>query len=158
MEIIFPRILLLVQPFSMCINKVLLGLLIVFCISDSAAAQKNKQTPPEIDLDIVFQKVEIEAGTNRNDWDAYMKKSTVLPVSVAKSIPAGTYKVLVSFIINIDGKVYDVKADNDPGYGLASRAVEIFKGYKGKWQPANQCGRLVKSYKKLPVVFTVAEE
>jgi protein TonB len=141
----------------MHIPTLLLWSLTVFCFSATVNAQKNKQTS-EIDLDFTFKKIEIEAGTNKFDWDVYMKKSTVLPASVAKSIPAGIYKVLVSFIINIDGKVSEVKADSDPGYGLASRAVDIFKGYKGKWQPANQCGRLVKSYKKLPVVFTIPGE
>jgi protein TonB len=115
-----------------------------------------KDTSSE-DWDHIFTKIEIEAGTNLQDWSSSMRKNTVLPASVAKSISAGTYNVLISFIVNIDGTVYDIKADNDPGYGLASRAIKIFKGYKGKWRAAVQCGRLVKSYKKEPVIFVISE-
>ncbi len=139
----FPR---LVMSFILC------------CMVTGAAAQKKavKKNASE-DWDHVFTKIEIEAGTNRQDWDSYMRSSTVLPDSLAKTIPPGTYHVLISFIVNVDGTVYDIKADNDPGYGLAPQAIRIFKGYKGKWRSAIQCGRLVRAYKKEPVIFVVAE-
>lgn len=131
---------------------------ILCCMVTGAAAQKKemKKKAPE-ELDFVFTKIEIEAGTNRQDWDSYMRRSAVLPDSLAKTIPPGTYNVLISFIVNVDATVYDIKADNDPGYGLAPLAVKIFKGYKGKWRSAIQCGRLVRAYKKEPVIFVVAE-
>ncbi|AXY77576.1 hypothetical protein D3H65_27920 [Paraflavitalea soli] len=38
--------------------------------------------------------------------------------------------------------VYDIKAENDPGYGLAPLAVQIFKGYQGNGGlPYNVAGR-----------------
>jgi protein TonB len=125
----------------------------------SAAAQKNtKKASTEEEVDKIFTKVEIDGGTNIQEWTNYMKKSTVLPEALRKAIPPGTYKVQISFILDIHGKLSDIKADNDPGYDLAERALKIFKGYKGLWQPANQCGRSVKSYKKMPVIFVVPAE
>lgn len=141
----------------MALSRLVLLLLFIGCMATGATAQQVKKNTSTEDWDKVFTKVEIEAGTNRQDWDSYMRKNAVLPASVARSIPPGTYKVLISFIIDINGSLQEIKADNDPGYGLATRALEIFKGYKGKWQPANQCGRLVKSYKKEPVIFVVSE-
>jgi protein TonB len=130
-------------------------LVTVFAISLPASAQKKEKPVETYDIERVFTKIEINAGTNTQDWFCYTKESTVLPDSLAKTIPAGTYKVLISFIVNTDGKLSDVKADNDPGYGLAGRALKIFSGYKGKWTPANQCGRSVKSYEKRPIIFVV---
>lgn len=132
-------------------------LLCCCCTLHLAAQKKNAVFSDTSGDDQVFTKIkiEIEAGPNLQDWHTYMRKSTVLPDSVAKSIPPGTYHVLVSCIIDISGRVYDIGAKNDPGYGLVHRALEIFKGYKGKWQPANQCGRLVKSYKTMPVTFVI---
>lgn len=128
------------------------------CTALSVTAQKKRAVFSDTsDHDFVFTKIEIEAGTNPQDWHTYMRKSTVLPPAVAKAIPPGTYNVLVKFIIGVEGKLYDIKADNDPGYGLAARAVEVFKGYKGKWQPATQCGRFVKSYKTMPVTFVISQ-
>jgi len=74
-----------------------------------------------------------------------------------RNIPPGTYKLLISFIIDANGRLQDIEVEKDPGYGLGKRALEIFKSYKGKWQPATQCGRFVKSYKKEPVTFVISE-
>lgn len=119
------------------------------------AQQKEKAAKPD-DMDHIFTKVEINAGTNEQDWYKYIQANTVLPDSATHNIPANTYKVLISFIIDTEGKLQDVKVVNDPGYGLGERALKIFNGYKGKWRPANQCGRTVKSYEKRPIIFVVA--
>lgn len=146
----------------MLVSRSLLSLLLCCVVTGAAARQVvNKKAPVKkkspADWDYVFTKVEIEAGPDRPDWDSYMRRSTVLPDSMAKTIPPGTYNVLISFIIKADGTVSDMKAENDPGYGLAARALEIFNNYKGKWRVGIQCGRAVKSYKKEPVIFVVAE-
>lgn len=137
-------------------TQLLLSLVLCSTITSVAAQKVVKKKAPG-DWDYVFTKVEIESGTNQQDWDSYMRKSTVLPDSLAESIPPGRYNVLISFVINVDGTVSNVKAENDPGYGLAARALMIFKGYQGKWRPGIQCGRMVKSYKKEPVIFIFPE-
>ena len=130
-------------------------LVMVFAISLPASAQKKEKPVETSDIELVFTKIEINAGPNTQDWFRYMKESTVLPDSLAKVIPAGTYKALISFIVYTDGTLHEVKVDTDPGYGLGVRTLKIFNGYKGKWTPANQCGRSVRSYEKRPVVFVV---
>ncbi len=139
----------------MTVTRYLLVPCVICCMVTGAAAQKATKNTSTEDYDKVFTKIEMEAGTNRQEWESYLRKSTLLPDSVRQSIPAGTHKVLISFIIDVHGKLSDIKVDKDPGYGLAERALKVFKGYKGEWQPANQCGRLVKSYKKMPVIFVV---
>ena len=103
----------------------------------------------------VFEKIEINAHTSQKAWAEHISKKTQLPDSVLKDIPAGTYKVNVQFVVDVHGNIGQVKAKNDPGYGLAEMAVEVISTYKGKWQPANQCGRNVKAYKEQPIVFIV---
>jgi hypothetical protein len=51
-------------------------------------------------------------------------------------MPPGAYKVDVQFIIDKHGNVGEIKAKNDPGFGLAKRAEKIVSGYNGTWQPA----------------------
>jgi len=103
----------------------------------------------------VFEKVEVNANTNQKQWNEHITNKTQLPDSVLKDIPAGTYKVNVQFVVDMHGNIGQIKAKNDPGYGLAQRAVSIISSYKGKWQPANQCGRNVKAYKEVPVTFLI---
>src|SRR5215204_5308566 len=80
----------------------------------------------------VFEKVEQNANTNKKTWNEHISKKTQLPDSVIKDIPAGTYKVNVQFVVDVHGNVGQVKAKNEPGYGLAKMAVEVISTYKGK--------------------------
>jgi protein TonB len=103
----------------------------------------------------VFERVEQNVGTNQKTWNEHIFKKTQLPDSVLKDIPAGTYKVNVQFIVDVHGNMGQIKALNDPGYGLAKRALNAVSSYKGEWKPANQCGRNVKAYTEQAIVFIV---
>jgi periplasmic protein TonB len=103
----------------------------------------------------VFEKIEVDAHTNQKAWAEHISKKTQLPDSVLKDIPAGTYKVNVQFIVDVHGNMGQIKALNDPGYGLGERAINAVSSYKGEWKSANQCGRNVKAYKKEVIVFIV---
>jgi periplasmic protein TonB len=103
----------------------------------------------------VFEKIEVNAHTDQKAWTEHISKKTHLPDSAIKDIPAGTYKVNVQFIVDVHGNIGQIKALNDPGYGLAERAINAISTYKGEWKPANQCGRNVKAYRKETIVFIV---
>ena len=103
----------------------------------------------------VFEKIEINAHTDQKAWAEHVSKKTQLPDSVLKDIPAGTYKVNVQFIIDVHGNMGQLKVLNDPGYGLAEKAINAVSSYKGEWKPANQCGRNVNAYRKETIVFIV---
>jgi protein TonB len=103
----------------------------------------------------VFTKVGIEAHTNEKAWANHINKCIQLPDSVLKNIPPGKYEISVQFIVDIHGNLGQIKALNDPGFGLAKRAVNAVSTYNGEWKPANQCGRSVKAYKKQSVTFII---
>ena len=145
------------KPWHMITNRFIFSLLIGCSLVTTATAQQVKKEAKEEDYDKIFTKIEILGGPNRADFGAYMRKATQLPDSVKKKIPPGTYKLLISFIIDSKGSLRDIAVENDPGYGLGKRALEIFTAYKGKWEPAIQCGRFVSSYKKEPVTFVITE-
>ena len=103
----------------------------------------------------VFEKIEVNAHTDQKAWTEHISKKTQLPDSAIKDIPGGTYKVNVRFIVDVHGNIGQIKALNDPGFGLAERAINSVSSYKGEWKPANQCGRNVKAYRKEAIVFIV---
>jgi protein TonB len=132
--------------------------IIFICIDFSmASAQDKKKVSKNEFEEKVFTKIEVEGGPDAG-WMPYLQKHSKLPDSIAKTIPAGAYTVTVTFIVDRYGSIIEVKADNDPGYGLASRAVKAIKNYKGKWTPANQCGNTVKSYKMQAITYVVTVE
>ncbi|HEV2483036.1 MAG TPA: TonB family protein [Puia sp.] len=61
--------------------------------------------------------------------------------------------MLVQFIVDKEGNVSDVEAVSGPeAGGLREEAMRVIR-QSGKWIPAIQNGRTVKSYKKQPVIF-----
>ena len=106
----------------------------------------------------VFEKIELEAGTNEKAWAEHIMKKTQLPDSTLKDIPAGTYKVNVQFVIDKHGNIGQIKAKNDPGFDLAKRAENVISTYNGTWRPATQCGRSVNSYRVQPVIFIIQSQ
>ena len=126
-------------------GTIFISLLFLLPITVLKAQDENK----------VFAKVEQNANTDQKTWMDHISKKTQLPDSIIKDIPTGSYKVNIQFVVDIHGNIGQVKAKNDPGYGLAKIAVDVISTYKGKWQPANQCGRNVKSYKEQPITFIV---
>jgi protein TonB len=57
--------------------------------------------------------------------------------------------VVVRFIVDKEGNVSDVEAISGPA-PLQKEAVRVIR-LSGKWEPAIQNGRKVKSYKKQPI-------
>lgn len=125
-------------------------------VGSSTLAQKISKTAEKED-EFVFTKVEMLAGPVPGLWNAYLKKVTALAGRSAAGIPPGVYRVTVRFIIDREGNLADVNAKNNPGFGLAKKAEAVILNYDGIWQPANQCGRNVRSYKEELIQFVVAD-
>lgn len=106
------------------------------------------------DLDKIFQKVEIESKYpgGATAWQRYLQRNLRFPDRAIEDGIGGT--VIIQFVVDREGIVSDVTALNDPGGGLAAEAIRIIKK-SGKWTPAEQNGRKVKSYKKQPITFRV---
>ncbi len=61
-------------------------------------------------------------------------------------------KVILSFIVEKDGSIGEVKILKDIGYGCGDEAVRIIKSMP-KWKPAKQRGKAVRQQFTLPVIF-----
>jgi protein TonB len=96
-------------------------------------------------------KIEIESefpGGSRAWFNFLNTHLTYPPKAVRKKIE-GT--VVLQFIVDKDGSISDLSAlSGDPI--LAEAALKAMAD-SPRWRPATQNGRLVKSYKKQPIVF-----
>jgi protein TonB len=115
--------------------------------------------PPKKDNpDSVFLSVEIESSYpgGIEAWRRFLIKnlSNNYPQEAADQGIKG--KVVVMFIVDRDGNVSDVHAIDGPKE-LHELAMRVIKK-SGKWQPAQQNGKIVNSYKRQPIVFTLADE
>ena len=106
----------------------------------------------------IFRKVEIQSEYpgGPEAWMRYLNKTFRYPEEAASTEMQGT--VVVQFIVDQAGNISDVEALSGPASGgLREEAVRVIR-MSGKWEPAIQNGRKVKSYKKQPIVFKLDVE
>ncbi|GGH76247.1 protein TonB [Filimonas zeae] len=111
------------------------------------------------DYDVEFKGVQIQAKFPGGDaaWRRYLERNLEKTLPVENGAPLGIYTVVVSFLVDKDGSISEVKAENNPGYGTGEEAVRVIR--KGpKWQPAIQNGRNVIFRQRQSISFQVAEE
>lgn len=113
----------------------------------------------EEDYDQVFTSVQIPAEFpgGHEAWNRYLERNLNRDLPIENGAPAGKYVVVVSFIVDKQGNISQVRAENDPGYGTAEEAVRIIA--KGpNWKPAIQNGRNVIFRNKQNIIFMVVQE
>lgn len=110
----------------------------------------------EEDWDKTFTKVEIESEYpgGAAAWQRYLNRNLRYPQDAIDNEIQGT--VVVQFIVDKEGQVSEVDAISGPKE-LRDEAVRVIKK-SGKWTPAVQNGRQVKSYKKQPIVFRLESQ
>jgi protein TonB len=116
------------------------------------------EAPKVEDENKIFEKVEIEASVDVRQWRRHLESQLQRYIEDAASqgMNPGQYTVQVRFLVERDGSITDVKALNEPGYGLAKGAEEVVR--RGpKWSPGEQNGRKVRSYHTQPITFVVSE-
>jgi protein TonB len=64
-----------------------------------------------------------------------------------------TLQVIVSFIVETDGSLSNIKVLRDAGNGTAAAAVKVLKGLKTKWKPGIKSGKAVRTVYNLPITL-----
>jgi len=106
-----------------------------------------------------FLRVEVESEFpgGKDGWKQYLVKNLKSSVPVKNNAPIGVYQVVVRFIVSKEGKISDVAAETNHGYGMEEEVIRILK--KGPdWLPAQQNGRKVNAYRRQPVTFVVQQD
>lgn len=113
--------------------------------------------PKQEDDDKIFTVVEIDASYpgGMPAWARFLHKNLSYPEDAIEKGIQGP--VMVQFIVDKEGNVSDIEVVAGPtDGGLREEAIRVIRK-SGKWTPAIQNGRVVKSYKRQPVIFTMGE-
>jgi hypothetical protein len=108
-----------------------------------------------LNSDNVIVQIPAEFPGGQKGWINYLEKSVDTDLPVRKGAPVGKYSVVVSFIVDKEGIITDIKAENDPGYGTKEEAIRVIKNGP-KWVPATQNGRNVIYRQRQAIVFLVS--
>mgnify|MGYP001208146540 CR=1 FL=1 len=112
-------------------------------------AEKEEDVEEE-EIFIVVEEMPVFEGGDINAFSNYIAKSIKYPESAAENGIQG--KVIVSFIVEPDGKVTNVKVVRGIDPALDQEAVRVIES-SPKWQPGKQRGRPVRVNLTFPVVF-----
>jgi periplasmic protein TonB len=113
----------------------------------------------EEDFEKEFKTVQMQARFPEGlaGWSRFLEKNLNSDLPVSNGAPPGIYTVIVSFVVDKEGVISDVKVENDPGYGTGNEAARAIR--KGPhWIPAEQNGRKVIYRQKQSISFRVSEE
>ena len=118
--------------------------------TSTSREDKNDVTPKRIE-------VEAEFLGGPGAWGSFLRKNLKAKVPLKNGAPAGTYLVVVRFIIGKDGRIGEITAETNYGYGMENELMRVIK--KGpKWVPATLNGEAVRAYRRQPITFVVAEK
>lgn len=102
----------------------------------------------------IFTVVEEEAGFpgGVEKLNEYLSKSIKYPQQAKETGTKG--KVMLTFVVEKDGSITDIKILRDIGSGCGEEAKRVVNGMP-KWKPAKQRGKSVRQQFVLPVSFNL---
>jgi hypothetical protein len=139
----------------------LLGFLFIYIVGYSqntdTTNKKNQKIEESQNSNIqIYCDNEIEAyfpGGVKN-WVKAVTRNFNKKVLINNKVPTGTYKVLVSFMVTKNGKISDIKANSNFGYGIEDEMIRAIKECP-KWKPATNCGKKINTYQQQPITIIV---
>jgi len=107
----------------------------------------------------IYESVEEEAyfAGGESAWRRYLEQNLNPSVPVDNGAKAGLYTVYIQFVVDIDGKISDIKPLTKHGFGMEAEVMRILRK-SPSWVSAIQHGRKVRAYRKQPVSFQIVEE
>jgi periplasmic protein TonB len=107
---------------------------------------------PEIDFGGIFNPNSVDKNPNfPGGIDKFIKevgKKFVAPeLEEEKAI-----RVVVTFVIEKDGTLSNIKVVNDPGFGMGAEAIRVLKNIKTKWEAGFYKGQPVRTTFSLPIL------
>ncbi|HWB25014.1 MAG TPA: hypothetical protein VG738_06020 [Chitinophagaceae bacterium] len=124
--------------------------------SDSWLGQKYDNTGKLLPQKSVYMEAAKFPGGVQG-WIDYLTKHLRAKTVAKHKAPPGLYTVIVTFLVDKEGKISEVTAANDPGYGAAEEAVRVIKEGPD-WIPAQQFGRKVIYRQKQSITFSISED
>lgn len=138
---------------------------------DADPGKENKEASPTGDINIGVESGDLDKGVEPTEDPNAVH--TMIGLQVQPSFPGSfqqevtkmlrlpevdrdiDVRVYVSFIVERDGSISNVKATRDPGYGLGKEAERAIKSIKKKWEPGIQNGKPVRVSYSLPIVVRI---
>ena len=122
---------------------------------------EDEDSNPVVVVDYVKKQERIKEASfpgGKEAWKIFLMRNLNADVPTKNGAKANrNYTVVASFIVDKNGKLSQIKAENNPGYGTAEEVVRLLKK-SPNWVPAIKNGKPVKYKQRQQVTFQVTEE
>ncbi len=150
-----PRLLATVKQFA--ILPVFAGLLLISC-SDETQKQDETAAPVLIENENAdnvktYNMAEITKRPEYPGGMAAFYKYIGQEFEIPEVDEDMTARIYVSFVVEKDGSMTDIKVLRDPGHGLGDEALRVLKGINMKWNPGENDGKPVRTSYTLPIAI-----
>lgn len=136
---------------AVAISIVLLTAAGTYTVFAQEKVQNTTKTSNEEEIFTIVQvQAEYEGGMAAFNQDFIQNFET-------PDFPEASARVIITFIVEKDGSLNDIKVVRDPGYGMAEAALLALSKTK-KWKPAMHNGEAVRSQFTLPIAIQVSQE
>ncbi len=127
-----------------------------FSLQDQAPQQEvEKVVEEEKVIDVAFVEQNPEFPGGQEGFARHLQNNLKYPPIAKENNIQG--RVFVSFVVEKDGNLTDIKVERGIGGGCDEEAVRVLKLTKG-WKPGVQNGRPVRVKYILPILFQLDEE
>ena len=90
----------------------------------------------------------------RAAWTQFLRQNLKADMPLEDKWAAGTYTVIVKFVVAKDGSVSNIVTENYTNSKTAQMCVDLIKS-RPKWVPGSQKNAVVGSDRKQPITFVV---
>ncbi len=146
-----PKLLALSKQFL--VLPVMAGLFLISCAKENTDTNKDliiEKTEKDIYNAAVLTKQPEYPGGMNGFYSSIMRNFNIPEVNEDM-----TKKIMVSFVVEKDGSMSDIKILKDPGSGLGDEAKRVLSAMTEKWSPGEINGEAVRTSFALPIVIKI---
>jgi periplasmic protein TonB len=135
-------------------RKIYITTIVLLSFIVNAKAQEKILVIDSTDSPFTRVEVEAEFPGGAREWVKFLQKNLIGSTPSDNKARKGKYTVIVKFIVDKDGSIYDVTAETQHGFGMENEVKRVIQ-IGPKWIPAMQNGKAVKALRRQPVTFLV---
>ncbi len=129
------------------------ALIMIFAFSLNVNAQEKKSDNSDVVFTVVENEAEFPGGLEA--MNRFLAENIKYPTLAKQKNIEG--KVIISFIVEKNGTLTDIRTIKDIGEGCGDEGVRIVK-LMPKWKPAKQKGQPVRQQFLLPISFVLTNK
>lgn len=97
---------------------------------------------------------EAEFPDGENAWLRFVSKNINTQVPIKNGAPAGTYRVVILFVVDKNGETANFTPETNHGYGMEDEAIRVLRN-SPRWDPLISLGEAKNAYRRQLVTFIV---